>query len=252
VVAHIGEARIGLAVDRIHAVLRIPQDTIDAVPSILNRGAGEAQIQSIHRSPDGRGIVSILSAERLFREDTVARLVAETRERDTGMGGPTQEKSTEQALVFQLGEEEFGLPIGAVREVVRLPEKITRIPRAPGFVKGVINHRGRMLPVIDQRRRFGLPGDRSTDRRRVIVTEIDGMQVGFLVDRVLEVLQLANGQVQPTPALGVEGSRLFDRVVTLNVGNRMLLLIDPRELLDRAERDLLASLEQREEDADAS
>ena len=121
--AHIGEARIRFAVDRIHAVLRIPQDTIDAVPSILNRGAGEAQIQSIHRSPDGRGIVSILSAERLFREDTVARLVAETRERDTGMGGPTQEKSTEQALVFQLGEEEFGLPIGAVREVVRLPRE---------------------------------------------------------------------------------------------------------------------------------
>ena len=72
VVARIGDTRIGLVVDVARAILRVAEH-IDAVPSILNRGAGEAQIQSIHRLPDGKGMVSILSAERLFRDETVAR-----------------------------------------------------------------------------------------------------------------------------------------------------------------------------------
>jgi purine-binding chemotaxis protein CheW len=148
----------------------------------------------------------------------------------------------ETVLVFRLGDEEYGLPIAAVDEIVRLPDTLTRVPRAPGFVHGVMNFRGKALPVIDQRQRFGVAGT-SRGRRRVIVTTLGNRQAGFVVDSVSELLAVPADQVTATPDLAAEGDLLFDRVVTLAVDGRMILLVDPQQLLNRAERDLLAALE---------
>ena len=108
-------------VERIRSILRAAPDTIAPVPAILNRGAGEAQIQSIHRLPDGRGMVSILSAERLFRDETVAALLAESARRNPQMTRETQADRREKILVVEIAGETFGLPVDAVVEVMRLP-----------------------------------------------------------------------------------------------------------------------------------
>lgn len=242
VVARIGDARIGLVVDRAREILRAAEDTIAPVPGILNRGSGEAQIQSIHRLPDGRGMVSILSAERLFRDETVAGILAESRQKGPEMKPQAQARSHEQILVFQIGGETFGLPLEAVSEVIRLPDILTRVPKAPDFVLGVINHRGAMLPVIDQRSRLGLDGGSGSDRPRVLVTRLDAMQVGFVVDDVAGIRNLPAERVQETPGVTAEGARLFDRIAMLEMDGRMILLIEPRELLNRAEREVLAAL----------
>ncbi|TWB12237.1 CheW protein [Nitrospirillum amazonense] len=260
VVAHVGGSRIGLLVDRLNSILRVPADSVGAVPAVLNRGRGEAQIQSICRLPDGRGLVSILSGARLFRDDTVAHLLtdggSDPREAPD-MNPDGRAKMGDRVVVFQLGDEEYGLPVDAVEEVVRLPDTLTRVPKAPGFIEGVMNLRGQVLPVIDQRRRFGVAGSGpgsgpgfGRGRRRVIVTRVNGKLAGFAVDGVSEILALPPDRVSETPDFthpgDTEGASVFSRIANLETADgagRMILLIEPQALLDRAERDLLAALD---------
>ncbi|MEA1652400.1 chemotaxis protein CheW [Nitrospirillum sp. BR 11164] len=252
VVAHVGGSRIGLLVDGLNSILRVPADSVGAVPAVLNRGRGEAQIQSICRLPDGRGLVSILSSARLFRDDTVAHLLADggSDPREAPDMNPEGRATMgDRVVVFQLGDEEYGLPVDAVEEVVRLPDTLTRVPKAPGFIEGVMNLRGQVLPVIDQRRRFGVAGA-GTGRRRVIVTRVNGKLAGFAVDGVSEILALSPHQVSETPDFtqpgDAGGALVFSRIANLETADgagRMILLIEPQALLDRAERDLLAALD---------
>ena len=240
VIARLGAAVIGFVVDRLGAILRVAPETIAPTPSVLNRGAGEAQIQSICRLDDGRGLVSMLSAELLFRSETIAQILAEAHQEVEQMTVETS-GATEQIVVFTLGDEAYGLPIAAVEEVLRMPERLTRVPRAPAFIEGVVNVRGRVIPVIDQRRRFGAEGAAS-DKRRLIVTSIDGRPAAFVVDSVNEIVSAPAGAISPSPELTADAARLFDRVVNLQLDGRLILLVDPKELLDRAERDLLAAM----------
>lgn len=240
VVARLGSAVIGFVVDRLGAILRVAPEAIAPTPAVLNRGAGEAQIQSICRLEDGRGLVSMLSTELLFRTETITQILAEAHKEVEQMSGEASGAS-EQIVVFTLGDEAYGLPIAAVEEVLRMPDRLTRVPRAPAFIEGVVNVRGRVVPVIDQRRRFEATGVTS-DKRRLIVTSIDGRPAAFVVDSVNEIVAAPAGSISPSPGLTADAARLFDRVVNLELDGRMILLVDPKELLDRAERDLLAAM----------
>lgn len=244
VVARIHDARVGLAVDRLRAILRVPEAAIDPAPVVLNRGEGEAQVQSICRLPGAAGLVAILSSARLFRDAAVAQVLADGRSEDAVMEPiQTASEDTERFLIFRLGAEEYGLPLAAVLEVTRLPERLTRVPKAPAFIEGVLNLRGTVTPVIDQRQRFGTAhGDRA-QRPRVVVTTLDGRPTGFVVDAVTEILRFGHDQIAPTPELTGDAGRLFRRIATLDDGARLILLIEPKEMLDRAERDLLSSLD---------
>jgi purine-binding chemotaxis protein CheW len=242
VVARIGETVVGLVADGMKEILRILSSEIDPVPAILTRGSGEAQIQGICRLDDGKRLVSVLSTSHLFREQALTEMMPHM-EKSREMGeaeGPVDE--TEQFIIFQLGGEEYGLPIASVDEVVRVPEVLTRLPRAPAFIEGVMNLRGRVVPVIDQRRRFKVEGGSERRRERIVVVRMDHMHAGFVVDAVSEVLKISRNQLRPTPELAAEGSQVIDRIANIEVEGRMILLLDPRELLDRAEKDLLSAM----------
>jgi len=88
-----------------------------------------------------------------------------------------------QLVVFGLADESYGVHVLAVEEIIRLQE-ITAIPHAPAFVEGVINLRGRVIPVLDLRKRFGLPPTEATKSTRIVVVEASGMTVGLVVDSV--------------------------------------------------------------------
>ncbi len=252
VVTLIGDAAIGLVVDRLSAILRADESAIGPVPAVLNRGRGEARIEGLYRRPDGRGLVSILNPERLFEDESVAHILADGRQKGDAAMTETMTAAGEQFVIFRLGEEEYGLPIAAVDEIVRLPDSLTRVPHAPGFVEGVMNLRGRVVPVIDQRARFQVDGEAGPSRRRVIVTRIGELQAGFKVDSVSEVLELSAEQLRPTPELAGEDGGVFDRIASLAVGGRMILLVDPKALLDRAEADLLAAMSATDPSGDVS
>ncbi|MDQ5897468.1 MAG: purine-binding chemotaxis protein CheW, partial [Pseudomonadota bacterium] len=136
-----------------------------------------------------------------------------------------------QVVIFRLGAEEFGVPIMSVQEIVRLPETLTRVPRTPDFVEGVINLRGTVLPVIDQRRRLGMAAIERNDRQRIMVFTLGGLRTGFIVDSVAEVLRIPRQNIAPAPQLSDEQIRLIGRVARLDGDRRLVLLIDPTQLL---------------------
>jgi purine-binding chemotaxis protein CheW len=241
VVTRIKGAAVGLRVDAVDAVLHAAEAEIDAVPAVLTRGHAEAKIQAILRRDGGR-LVSLLASDHLVKESVMDRMRA-----DTAGPSATEERcveAIEQFLIFTLGDETFGMPVGAVREVAVMPERLTRLPKAPGFVEGVMNLRGDAIPVIDQRRRFGVAGAAS-GQRRLIIAAVSDLVAAFAVDAVTQVLRVPVSRLRAAPELG-EGARVFDRITSLEDGARMVLVIEPKELLDRAERDLLAGFQARQ------
>lgn len=241
VIVRIGEHRVGLAVDSVRSVLTIPDHEIDPVPAVLSRGKAEARIQAICRLEGGKRLVSILAADHLLNDELTARLLDGSSLEEKAMAEANQEIETEQFLIFQVGGQEFGMPIGAVREVTKLPAKLTRLPKAPPFVEGMINLRGKVIPVIDQGRRFD-EAPVAGKRRRVIVATLGPSEAGFLVDSVTDVLRIPSDAIGAAPDLGDERTRVFDRVANLESEGRVILIVEPQELLDRAERDLLAAM----------
>ncbi|RPF42885.1 purine-binding chemotaxis protein CheW [Thermodesulfitimonas autotrophica] len=147
----------------------------------------------------------------------------------------------EQIVVFKLAEQTYGVDIGAVAEIIRM-ESITRVPRAPEFVEGVINLRGRIIPVIDLRKRFGLPEGEQTRQSRIIIVEIGGMTIGMIVDAVLEVLRIPAETIEPPPAVvdGVDVAYL--RGIAL-WEERMIILLNLQKILYENEREALEEAE---------
>ena len=101
-----------------------------------------------------------------------------------------------QLVVFNLADEAYGVNIGSVREIIRM-QAITRVPRTPDYVEGVINLRGKVIPVIDMRKRFGFPAAERTKDTRIVVIDIGGADIGATVDAVSEVLRLSADSIEP-------------------------------------------------------
>ena len=149
-----GGLEVGLVVDRAREVLRVRSDHIDPVPALFRQDSGE--IEAICRLDQGRRLISVLDPDRLFRSEAVRRtLIAqeEGKDRRCPICPPSQhhQAATATFVIFRLGTVEYGLPSSCVEQVVAVPEQLTAIPKAPGWIEGVINHRGTVLPVIDQR-----------------------------------------------------------------------------------------------------
>jgi purine-binding chemotaxis protein CheW len=137
-----------------------------------------------------------------------------------------------QLVSFHVGGEEFGLDILRVQEIIRV-QQLTRVPNSPDFVEGVINLRGKVIPVISLRKVFGL-GELAQDKQtRIVVIEIHGSVVGFMVDSVSEVLRIPTETVEPPPRLGKVQREYVSGVGKLD--NRLLILLDVERLMSDSE-----------------
>ena len=144
-----------------------------------------------------------------------------------------------QLVSFNLGSEEFALDIGAVQEIVRMPE-ITKVPRSADFVEGVVNLRGKIIPVVDLRRRFQLPAGKNSKSTRIIIVTIGGRTVGMIVDGVSEVLRLGTDRIDAAPDLVTSAvDACFIRGIAKLEG-RLLILLDLDLILTREEASALA------------
>ncbi len=151
-------------------------------------------------------------------------------------------KDGEQHLVVvRLDRERYGVPIEHVHEIIRMQE-VTRIPRAPAFVEGVINLRGQVIPVIDLRKRFGLPHAERNGAARIVVVEMNGSRVGVVVDAVLEVLRLPNNSVVPPEELLAASEVAFLQGVAKQ-GDDLILLLDLQRVLEVHEQRALAEMQ---------
>ncbi len=150
-----------------------------------------------------------------------------------------------QLVSFVVGVEEYAIPILRVQEINRMMQ-ITRVPQSPEFVEGVINLRGKIIPVVDLRARFGLGCSESTSENRIIVVEVSGRVIGFTVDKVNEVLRISANIVDdpPTMVSGIE-TDYVEGVGKLD--DRLLILLDLNKLF--GDVDLGAAGEQAAADA---
>jgi purine-binding chemotaxis protein CheW len=124
--------------------------------------------------------------------------------------------------------------IARVHEIIRL-QTVTRVPRAPAFVDGVINLRGKVIPVVDMRRRFGLPSAEHTRASRIVVVEIGDQVVGIVVDGVSEVLRVSSATVEPpSPVVAGRDSEFLHGIAKLP--ERLVMLLDLDRVLAREER----------------
>lgn len=144
-----------------------------------------------------------------------------------------------QLVSFTIGQEEFGLDIQSIQEINRMVE-VTHVPNAPDFVSGVINLRGKVIPIIDLRKRFGFPSKESDKNTRIIVVELGNTIVGFVVDAVREVLRIPKSITEPPPPIiaGI-GAEYVTAVGKLE--DRLLILLDLERILQEKEKVQLAS-----------
>ena len=139
-----------------------------------------------------------------------------------------------QLVVFQLGAELYGVEISRVHEIIRL-QSVTRVPKAPSFVEGVITLRGKVIPVVDLRRRFGLPTADHTRASRIVVVELGDQVVGIVVDGVSEVLRVNTATVEPpSPVVAGIDSEYLHGIAKLT--DRLVILLDLDRILARDER----------------
>ncbi len=145
-----------------------------------------------------------------------------------------------QLVTFRLGSEEFSMDILKVQEIIR-PMELTRVPRAPAFVDGVINLRGKVIPVMDLRRRFSMEPTEDTSEARIIVVELGGRTVGFKVDAVSEVLRLPVDMVEPPPSI-VSGAEIDYIRGVGKLDDRLIMLLDVEKLLTDGEKEAVGSV----------
>jgi purine-binding chemotaxis protein CheW len=138
-----------------------------------------------------------------------------------------------QVVGFRIGNETFGVRIGSVREIVRVPE-ITSVPSAPDTVEGVINLRGKIIPVMDLRKRFGHLDIQPDKKNRILVVELENKLVGLIVNAASEVLKIPPSEIEPPGTVFAEGESTYVTGVGKLKG-RLIILLDVSKLLHQQE-----------------
>lgn len=144
-----------------------------------------------------------------------------------------------QLVVFSLLNEDYGIDIYKVQEIIQYRD-ITFVPKAPSFVRGVINLRGKIIPVIDLKERFNLQEKEITSDTRIIVVEISSQTVGLIVDSVTEVLRIPKDNIEPPPPVTTIGADFIEGVGKLD--ERLIIILDIDKILSREEKSELVAL----------
>lgn len=161
--------------------------------------------------------------------DGDTRVSTATLESPTSQSSRAENTSTIQLVSFRLAQEEYAVEITKVQEIILLGE-ITRIPQTPKYIKGLINLRSTVIPIVDLRLRFGMTEEPPTDETRIMVVTIGGKTTGIIVDAVSEVLRISKEQIAPPPTTVASLGR--DYIIGLaKRGERLLILLDIAKIL---------------------
>jgi len=138
-----------------------------------------------------------------------------------------------QVVGFRIGRETFGLPISIVREIVRVPE-ITSVPNAPDYIEGVINLRGRIIPVVDLRKCFGDKSFERDKKNRIVVVELSSRAIGLIVNSASEVLRIRPSEIDEPHNVFKEGELNYITGIG-KLHGRLVILLDLNKVLERGE-----------------
>ena len=239
-VVNVGSRSLALRVDAVNQVLQAPRSTVESTPHLVaGQGAGRDQIRGIAKLDQGKRLIMLLAVDKLVSQAELTALgqVEAGAQEVSAAANHAAEEDERQFVSFKVADEEFAVDIMQVQEIIRL-ERVTKVPHAPDYVEGVVNLRGKVLPVIDLRKRVHLPGRAYNDSTRVVVVDLEGRKTGIIVDAVSEVMRVNRRNIEPAPEIvkSTYGDQFIEGVGKLNKGERMFLLLRASELLD--ERDL--------------
>lgn len=148
-----------------------------------------------------------------------------------------EDTQKEKYLTFSLGKEDYGIEIKYITEIIGI-QAITQVPELPDYVKGIINLRGKIIPVMDVRLRFGKEAMEYSDRTCIIVVDIMNISAGLIVDRVSEVLSIPDHEIVPPPEISKFGSKFVKGIG--KAGNEVKLILDCEKLLSEEDENILA------------
>ncbi|NHC15287.1 chemotaxis protein CheW [Motilibacter sp. E257] len=245
------ESLVGVVMDTVREVLRVPMELVGGLPHVVSGGGRRNEVEAVCRLEEGRRLVSVLSADALVDDRDLQAIdhvtaadsaAASTADAEKGRDDMTDDGRGDDELlvVFRLEGEEYCVDVDAVQEIIRVPEALVRVPKTLDFVEGLVNLRGAVLPVVDLRTRLGLRRLERDERQRIVVLIIGGVRTGFVVDSVAEVAKVAGGELEAAPELSAEQARVVARVANLPGQGRMLLVLEPSELLGPEQVALLA------------
>lgn len=156
-------------------------------------------------------------------------------------GDNVQHDELIQLVSLMLADEEYGVEVLKVREIIRMPT-ITKMPNTPHYVEGVINLRGKVIPIISMRKRFGLMESEHGSQTRIMVMDVAGALTGFIVDAVSEVIRIHSSEIQPPPSMVASGG-IGQEFITgvFNHAERLLIIMDVDRMFSDDERDSFTS-----------
>lgn len=148
-----------------------------------------------------------------------------------------------QLVSFMLADEEYGVEVLKVREIIRMPT-ITKMPNVPNHIEGIINLRGKVIPIISMRRRFNLMENENDTQTRIIIMDVAGSLTGFIVDAVSEVIRIHSSEIQPPPAMMRSGG-IEQEFITgvFNHAERLLIIMDIDRMFSDDERDSFSAIQ---------
>lgn len=149
-------------------------------------------------------------------------------------------RSHMKQVIFKLGEEEYGLDIGLV-DAIEKHTGVIRVPNAPTCIKGIMDFRGVVIPVYSLRRKFGLPEKEIDKNTMLIVTKSKGIQMGYEVDEVKEILEIPEASISNPPTIIKNSNTSYIKLVA-NISNRMVILLDHDGIISSSEKENIETL----------
>lgn len=146
-----------------------------------------------------------------------------------------------QLVSFNLDREEYGIEVLKVREIIRMTT-ITHMPNTPHYVEGIINLRGKVIPIVSMRKRFGMAESGNDIHTRIMVMDIEGELMGFIVDAVSEVIRISASEIQPSPSMVASGVDQECIAGVINQAERLLVLLDLDKMFSSEEKEIFNSI----------
>jgi purine-binding chemotaxis protein CheW len=230
-------ARFGVAVDRVTQVLDVPESSVQPPPAIVPQNG--IQLEGIARLENPQRLVLLLNlTEMIARNRAIRAHTLRTVDSDaTDLIPMANQSSQEKWVSFVVGDEQFAIAIADVVEIGRM-DTITRVPSAPKFIRGVINLRGNVIPVIDLRTRFEMTAVAATPQSRMIYIRSGLVTIGLVVDRVLEIIDLP--EIEPPPQ-AVCSKRVTEYLLGIAKHREtVVLLLSSEKFLTESEHERIA------------
>lgn len=235
--AHSTIGSVGFVVAKVSNVVSISPKVMEPVPAMCNSGQGEGTLQAVFRMEQQKRLISIVNLSTIFQRslnsaiEHIEELSAEELTMSTEHENNFEEEASCQYVIFWIDGQEYGVSIDDTQEITRVPAKLESVPNTPAYLRGIVNLRGTVLPVIDLRTRLGLDIAPESERQRIIVLTRNEQKTGFIVDGVAEVKTVEQKVIETAPSLSEEQKQLLSELIKLNDEGRIIQLLDPNILL---------------------